>query len=194
MEALVVTAHTSELGRAATTAAVDGLTDAGHTVVLVDLHRDGFVAAMTPAEREAYHSDDPILDPLVERYAASVRRAEILVFVYPTRWSTLPPILKGFLDRTLVPGVGFAFDERSGKVRPALTQVRHIVGISTYDAPRASVAFTNDNGRRIITRALRMSCGLRARPRWLPLYDADHRGDDHRRAHLDRVRSRLARI
>ena len=31
----------------------------------------------------------------------------------------------------------------------------------------------NDNGRRILTRALRVSCGLRTRTTWLGLYGID---------------------
>ena len=51
-----------------------------------------------------------------------------MVFVYPTWWSGLPAILKGWLDRVMVPGVGFRFDEQ-GKVKPGLHQVRRIVGL-----------------------------------------------------------------
>ena len=57
------------------------------------------------------------------------------MFVYPTWWSGLPAILKGWLERVMVPGVGFRFDERTHKVRPGLGQVRHIIGISTYGSP-----------------------------------------------------------
>ena len=69
----------------------------------------------------------------------------------------------------MVPGVGFRFDERTGKVKPGLGHVRRIVGISTYGSPRSHVLAVNDNGRRILTRALRMSCGLRTRTTWLGL-------------------------
>ncbi len=95
------------------------------------------------------------------------------MFVYPTWWSGLPAILKGWLERVMVPGVGFRFDERTHKVRPGLGQVRHIIGISTYGSPRSYVRLINDNGRRTLTRALRMSCGFRARPTWLGFYAID---------------------
>ena len=95
------------------------------------------------------------------------------MFVYPTWWSGLPAILKGWLERVMVPGVGFRLDERTNKVRPGLGQMRHLIGISTYGSPRSYVRFVNDNGRRIITRALRMSCGFRVRISWLGLYAID---------------------
>ena len=129
--------------------------------------------AMTAEERRAYHGDAPILDPIVAEHADLVTRAQALVFVYPTWWSGLPAILKGWLERVMVPGVGFRFDERTHKVRPGLGQVRHIIGISTYGSPRSYVRLINDNGRRTLTRALRMSCGFRARTTWLGFYAID---------------------
>ena len=58
-------------------------------------------------------------------------------------------------------------------MKPALTGVRTIVGISTYGSPRAHVAVVHDNGRRTLTRALRISCGMRTRTRWFGLYALD---------------------
>jgi putative NADPH-quinone reductase len=128
----------------------------------------------------------------VARHAELLLEAEALVFVYPTWWSGLPAILKGWLERVVVPGVGFRFDERSGKVRPALTGVRHLVGVSTYGSPAPYVRAVNDNGRRTITRALRMSCGRRTRTTWLPLYAVDAGTPDQRADFAARVERTLA--
>jgi NAD(P)H dehydrogenase (quinone) len=175
MLALVVVAHPSTDSFCQELAArtVTGLRAAAHDVVVLDLYAEGFRVALTAEERLAYHGDEPIVDPMVARHADLVSRAEALVFVYPTWWSGLPAILKGWLERVMVPGVGFRFDEGSGKVRPGLGQVRHIVGISTYGSPRTHVRLINDNGRRTLTRALRLSCGLHVRTHWLGLYAVD---------------------
>ncbi len=175
MFVLVVVAHPSNESycHALAARAAAGLRAGGHEVELLDLYALGFTVAMTAEERHAYHADQPILDPLVAEHAALVQRAEVLVFVYPTWWSGLPAILKGWLERVMVPGVGFRLDERTNKVRPGLGQMRHLIGISTYGSPRSYVRFVNDNGRRIITRALRMSCGFRVRISWLGLYAID---------------------
>jgi hypothetical protein len=52
----------------------------------------------------------------------------------------------------------------------------------------------NDGGRRLITRALRMSCGLRTPTTWLGLYSVDTLGAAERAAFLDRVEHELARL
>ena len=195
MLAAVVLAHPSPDAYCAALAdrAATGLRAAGHDVERLDLYASNFVVAMSPAERAAYHGDEPILDPLVRRHADIVRSADALVFVYPTWWSGLPAMLKGWLDRVMVPGVAFRFDD-AGKVRPGLGQVRHIIGISTYGSPRPYVRLVNDNGRRILTRALRLSCGVRARPRWLALYSIDTSTVSDRVEFAARVERELAAL
>ncbi len=194
MLALIVVAHPSadSYCHALAARAQAGMLAAGHEVVVLDLYEQGFRIAMTAEEREAYHGDSPIVDPVIAEHAALVQRAEALVFVYPTWWSGLPAILKGWLERVMVPGVGFVLDERTNKVRPGLGQMRRLVGISTYGSPRPYVRLVNDNGRRIITRALRMSCGLRVRTSWLGLYAIDTSTPAERQAFLAEVEQKMA--
>ena len=176
MLALVIVAHPcgDSLTHALAARAEAGLRPAGYEVALLDLYALGFRAAMSEAERTSYHEDQPILDPIVAEHADLIKRTTVVVFVYPTWWSGLPAILKGWLERVIVPGVGFRFDERTGKVKPGLGHVRRLVGISTYGSPRSAVRLINDNGRRTIARALRLSCGVRTRTQWLGLYSVDN--------------------
>ncbi len=195
MRAVVIVANPNPDGfsHAIAQRACAGLAAAGHAVVVHDLYAEGFRAAMSLDEREAYHGDHPVIDPLVSIHIADLDAAEMLVFVYPTWWATMPAILKGWLERVMVPGVGFVFDE-AGKVRPGLTHVRRLVGISTYGSPWAYVKAVNDNGRRTIMRALRMSTGLRTRGTWLGLYAMDTTTDQQRTEFLDRVEQRMGRL
>jgi len=192
--ALVVVAHpsTDSYCHALAARAETGLLAAGHDVVVIDLYAQGIRAEMSAQERRAYHGDSPIIDPLIAEHATLVQRAEAIIFVYPTWWSGMPAILKGWLERVMVPGVGFILDERTNKVRPGLGQMRRLVGISTYGSPRSYVRFVNDNGRRIVTRALRMSCGLRVRTTWLGLYAIDTSTAAQRHAFLAEVEQKMA--
>jgi putative NADPH-quinone reductase len=195
MEVLVVCAHPHEhsFNHAITEAVQRGCTRAGHQVTTLDLYALEFTAAMSTAEHRAYHGDQPLVDPMVAEHAALVRRAEVLVFVYPTWWSQPPAILRGWLERVLVPGVAFRFDAR-GKVRPGLRNVKRIIGISTYGAPWTYVKLLNDGGRRMLTRALRLNCGVRTPTTWIGLYAIDTAGDIERAAFLDRVEHRMAHL
>ncbi len=195
MKTVVVVTHPNpdSFTHAAAAAAVRGLERAGHDVTVLDLYAMEFQPAMTHDERHAYHGDQPILDPLVARSVAAITGAEMLVFVYPTWWSGMPAMLKGWLEKTMVPGVAFVFDA-DGKVRPGLKSVRRIVGISTYGSPRGHVKAINDNGRRILLRALRLNTGLRTRRTWLPLYGMDATTETQRGEFLTSVEKRMAAL
>jgi putative NADPH-quinone reductase len=116
------------------------------------------------------------------------------VFVYPTWWGGLPAVLKGWLERVLVPGVAFTFDPDTHEVRRGLTKVRRIVGITTYGSSRPYVLATTDGGRRTLHRTLRLVCHRFTRTRWLALYRLDTASVDDRLAFLDRVDRSLARL
>jgi putative NADPH-quinone reductase len=143
-----------------------------HNVTAIRLADEQFATAMSTAEREAYETATPLINDQTKRHAEVLLQADALIFVYPTWWSGLPAQLKGWLERVFVLGVAFRFNER-GKIRPNLQNVRHIIGVSTYGSPWRYVKLINDNGRRTLTRAIRMSTGLRARSMWCGLYALD---------------------
>jgi putative NADPH-quinone reductase len=172
---------------------VGGLAGAGWQVDVADLHADRFTPAMTTAEHRAYHGPQPILDPLVGRYAELVRDASAMVFVFPTSPCGLPPMLKGWLERVLLPGVAFRFDA-DGRVRPALTGLRRLLGVTTYRWGRARTAALGDPGRRVILRAVRLNAPWRCRTGWLGLHDADRAAGDALATFAARVETRMATL
>jgi NAD(P)H dehydrogenase (quinone) len=193
VKVLVVHAHPNpdSFNAALFRRAVESLTAEGHDVVAVDLYAIGFRPEMSAEERARYETDDPVVDPQVAEQIEHIRTAEAMVFVYPSWWSSLPAVLKGWLERTMVPGVGFILDTRTRKVRPALTQVRHIVGIATYGSPLIYLKVVNDNGRRVLSRALRLSTGPRTKCTWLSLPSIDTSTLEKRTAFLDKVDSTM---
>ena len=54
------------------------------------------------------------LEPDLVKAQESINWADHLVWIYPVWWSSVPAIMKGFLDRVLLPG--FAFKKREGSV------------------------------------------------------------------------------
>ena len=192
MQVVVVLAHpnSDSFSHAIAERASVGLRGAGHDVEVLDLYALGFRAAMNAEEHLAYHGDNPAVERMVTDHGALVLRADAMVFIYPTWWSSLPAILKGWLERVMVPGVAFVFNDK-GKVRPGLGNVRRIVGISTYGSPRSYVRVINDNGRRTLTRALRLNTGIRTRTSWLGLYAIDSATCAQRSEFLDSVEQKM---
>jgi NAD(P)H dehydrogenase (quinone) len=193
--ALVILAHpcADSLGAALAAAAVQGLRRGGAHVDLLDLYDNNFQPVMSLQERRSYLSDSPISDPVVAEHARLVAAADTLVFVYPTWWSGLPAILKGWLERVLVSGVAFHIHPTTKKIQPGLQAIQQIIGVSTYGSPRPYVAAINDNGRRILTRSLRLAAGFRTRTKWLGLYAVDTATAVEREAFVDSVRTQLER-
>lgn len=73
-------------------------------------------------------------EPDIERARRLLGWAEHVVFVYPTWWGTMPALLKGFLDRVLLPGFAFRHAENAYGYEGLLTgRSAHV--ITTMDTP-----------------------------------------------------------
>jgi len=197
MRCLVVHAHPDpeSYSAALRDRAVAALTGSGHHVDVLDLYATGFDPNLSRAEHERYDTiaaDHP--DPVVTAHIQAVRAADTLVFVYPTWWSGLPAMLKGWLDRTLLPGVAFTLSGEPGGpkvVTPALDNITRLVGITTYGSGRTEVRLLGDAGRRTVTRTVRLVCARRCRTTWLGLHRLDTSTDGQRARFLDRVDATL---
>lgn len=122
----------------------------GWNVDVIDL--TDYAPAMTIDDRRAYHTDNPIVDPIVQTHADKVLAAEALVFVYPVLWGTLPSLLKGWFDRTMV--VGVALKLVNGKVKRNLTKVRKVAALACDSAESHLPGEFHDGGKRLMKRTL----------------------------------------
>ncbi len=83
----------------------------GHEVRMLQLAQLDF----DPSLHEGYRQIQA-LEPDLLAAQATLAWAEHLVIAYPIWWGSVPALLKGFLDRILLPG--FAFKYRPGKAFP----------------------------------------------------------------------------
>lgn len=61
-----------------------------------------------PVLRHGYRVIQP-LEPDLQAAQQAITWAEHLVWVYPIWWGALPALLKGFIDRTFLPGFAFKY-------------------------------------------------------------------------------------
>jgi putative NADPH-quinone reductase len=183
---LVVDPIRDEFVRDVAAAAVGGLEAGGHPVDVVDLVAERFPPVMSSADRRAYFTDEPLVCPQAAASADLIRGADALVLVYPTTMSTVTPGIKGWIERTFVPGVAFTIGDRTGAKR-GMSNIRRLVGVATYDDSRWDVVRHGDNGRRLIQRNVRLCGGLRTRSSWLAMYDVANATDADRTSFLARV-------
>lgn len=173
--------------------AIEGARAAGHDVRVLDLGAMSFNPVMSAEELRGYKAVTPAANEDLTVHIDAVRWADVLVFVYPTWWSTLPAQLKGWLERVMRPGVAFVFDE-DNKVRPGLRQVRRIVGITTYGSKWPYVKLMKDSGRRTLLRALKLNTSWRTRSKWIALYGIDGASEEKRTHFLAEVRRSMEKL
>lgn len=80
------------------------------------------------------YKQEQVLEPDLQRAQELIRWAQHVSFVYPIWWGGVPALLKGFLDRVLLPG--FAFRFTPGKSFPEqLLDGRSAHLVVTMDTP-----------------------------------------------------------
>jgi putative NADPH-quinone reductase len=127
-----------------------------------------------------------------------LRRAEGVVLVFPSRWYGMPAILKGYLDRVWLPGVAFEFGPQA--IRPLLTGIRLFGVVTTIGAPGwftriFTRIYMGNPSRKVLMRGLSRLATPRGVERfWLALHGMKKSTAAARRAFIERVRARLARI
>ena len=196
MKVLVVLAHPNpdSFSHAIANRVLEALGDRNHSVSVLDLYSIGYSPAMTRAELAAYPTTTPAIEPMVIEHTRLIQECSTIVFVYPTWWSSLPALLKGWIDRTMLPGVAFSVDPESLKLQPGLTNVRRLIGISTFGGPRFASLVVRDNGSKIVTRSLRAICHRRCRTTWLRLFNIDSSTTAERDKFLQRVDRTMKKI
>jgi putative NADPH-quinone reductase len=99
-------------------------------------------------------------DAEIERSQELVKWAEKIVFIYPIWWSSMPSLLKGWVDRVLTPG--FAYNTKG------ITSIKHLRGRSadlfmTCDAPAFYYRWITPTPVRLMRQHILGWCGITTR-------------------------------
>jgi len=120
---------------------IDGLKTAGHSYVISNLYKMGFVTDISESEyyREANYRDDLPLANDVIAEQDKINACDALVFIYPVFWTEAPAKLVGWFDRVWT--YGFAYgDRRMKQLEKALVicvaghSLQHLKEYGHYDA------------------------------------------------------------
>ena len=105
---------------------------------------------------------DQILEADLAQAQALISWADHLVFVYPTWWGTMPALLKGFLDRVLVPGFAFEVREEDPSMWTQRLKGRSAHLLVTMDTPAWVYRLIyRQPGHQAMRRATLGFCGIR---------------------------------
>ena len=153
---------------------------------VTDLYRSNFSPVLTAHDLDAYLDEAANTDG-VARDVSDLRWADTLIFVYPTWWYGLPAMLKGWLDRVMVPGVAFVMPRGGEDIRPGLVNVTRLAVFTTCGASWWLTTLVGAPGRRTLTRGVRAICARRCRTWHAAHYLMDSSTPESRARHLARV-------
>ncbi|MEH8017106.1 NAD(P)H-dependent oxidoreductase [Rheinheimera muenzenbergensis] len=127
---LIISVHSDaeRLGQALASAYADAATAAGHHVRWLQLDKLNFNPVLP-----GYGNALPLEQDL-QSAQADLLWAEHISLVYPIWWGSVPALLKGFLDRVLLPGFAFKYQPGKKYPQPLLTgKTAHL--LLTMDTP-----------------------------------------------------------
>ncbi len=128
---LVILGHPDSQGfcGALANAYVTGAQNAGLTAELLALGEMTFNPVLKAGYKEVM-----LLEPDLQMAQEKIMAADHLVWVFPIWWGSVPALMKGFIDRTFLPGYAFRFRE-SGVIHDGLLKGKSARLIATTDAP-----------------------------------------------------------
>lgn len=138
------------------TAYAEGAQAAGVEVRRLDLSTLHF----DPLLHAGHHGEQP-LEPDLLAAQADIAWAEHLVWVYPIWWGAMPALLKGFIDRVLLPGYAFKYRQGSS-LWDKLLAGRSAELLVTMDSPPWYFRWvTRMPGHHQMKKAILEFCGIR---------------------------------
>jgi putative NADPH-quinone reductase len=197
MRALIVYCHPKAEGSfnaAVRDVVVGKLSAAGAEVRVTDLYARGFQPVLTTDEWTRY-LDGPAIQESVASDIESIRWCDTLIFVYPTWWYGLPAILKGWLDRVMLPDVAFLMPDGVNRtIRPGLQHITRLGVFTTCGASWLLTTFIGAPGRRTLTQGVGLLCARGKRSVFAAHYLMDSSTPESRARHLGRVAAKMDRL
>ena len=196
MRALVVYCHPrpDSFNAAVRDVVLSKLQAAGAETRLRDLYTEGFTPVLQPRELAGY-LDCPTNRASVDDHCRDVQWCDTLIFVYPTWWYGLPAMLKGWLDRVLLPDVAFLMpDGRNATIRPGLLHITRFGVFTTCGASWGLSALVGFPGRRQLMQGVGWLCKPFMRKAFAAHYLMDSSTPESRARHLARVAKMMDRL
>lgn len=109
------------------------LISSGRNYKVIDLYKEKFNPALD-ADSLKLFSKGETADPLAREYLAQLLKTDEIIFIFPIWWSTMPAIVDGFIDKVMLEGKAYKYDE-TGKLIPAEININRTIIISTSEAP-----------------------------------------------------------
>lgn len=154
---LVVNGHPNPESFCAALAAsyIQGAADHAAAVQMIDLSQLQFDPVLKYGYRKSMDLEEDL-----QQAQKLISWADHIVFIYPNWWGSMPAVLKGFFDRTFMPGFAFKYRKNSAYWDKLLSgKTAHL--IITSDTPGWYELLVNRRaGQKVMIRNILKFCGI----------------------------------
>ncbi|MDR2104855.1 MAG: NAD(P)H-dependent oxidoreductase [Deferribacteraceae bacterium] len=160
------------------------LSKRGEKYHLIDLYADKFNPVMTFNDLSVYTKGESA-DPLVKKYIEMLRGSTSLAFIFPVWWSDAPAIVKGFLDKALLPE--FAFISSDKGLIGRLSFIERADILTTASSPKWFLRLKCGNPfKKIFLDTILKSIGIK-KGSWQHCNIDKQNGVKHREKYLEKI-------
>lgn len=127
-----------------------------HHLKILDLYQEKFDPVLYFDNENKRR--DLQFDPTTQHYRDDLVWANHLIFIYPIWWSSMPAILKGYIDRVFAKG--FAYEYKGINPVPLLPNKTATI-ITTHDTPCFYVRLVQKDYGKILNKQILNMCGIK---------------------------------
>ncbi|WP_163713772.1 NAD(P)H-dependent oxidoreductase [Mangrovibacterium lignilyticum] len=135
MNVLIILGHpdTKSFNHAVAQTCISQLEANVHSVFFHDLHAENF----NPVSHVNSKNSEIKLDPQIQLHCDDLINSDGIIIIHPIWWGQPPAIIKGWLDRVLLPGIAYKFitNEVEKHIPKGLLKAHNAIVLNTSNSP-----------------------------------------------------------
>lgn len=161
--------------------------DKGKKYQVIDLNKEEFNPVFTKEELALFSKGRSNYSKVLE-YQEYIKNSDEVVFIFPIWWSSMPAILKGFLDKVLL--VDFAYTMGKSGLKGKLNQIKKSTVITSAEAPKWYIKYIIGSGLKDLLNGSIRGTGM-AKAKWLHIDFIKGSKEEKREKFLNKVEKRF---
>jgi len=126
---------------------------------LLDLYKMNYNPVLSA--KEHYSSGNKFVSKQNREIQEKITKVDNLIFIYPDWWSSMPAMLKGFIDRVFVKG--FVFNYNSKGTVKKLLKGKKVLAFISHGGPRVYHLMVGEGAATLMKSAIANHCGMKAK-------------------------------
>jgi NAD(P)H dehydrogenase (quinone) len=125
---------------------------------LLDLYKIKYDPVL---KNEEYSADGiKVISKQIKEIQKKIKRASLLIFIYPNWWGSMPAILQGFFDRVLTRGFAYKF---VGNFPVGLLKRKKAIVFTTSGSPNLILKLKGNRAKKLIKKDILGFCGIKTK-------------------------------